>query len=36
MKLKKKFMKLRNNNFDIFENNENFIIYKIENLEKKT
>ena len=33
--MKKKIYELRNNNFDIFENNENFIIYKINSLIKK-
>jgi peptidyl-prolyl cis-trans isomerase D len=31
----KKIYSVRANNFDIFENNENYIIYKIENLEMK-
>ena len=31
----KKIYEVRNNSFDIFENKENFIIYEIENLEKK-
>ena len=33
--IEKKIYELRNNNFDIFENNENFIIYKINSLIKK-
>ena len=33
--IQKKIYEVRNNNFDIFENSENYIIYKIENLEKK-
>ena len=33
--IQKKIYELRNNNFDIFENNENFIIYKIENIQEK-
>ena len=33
--IEKKIFEVRNNNFDIFENNENFVIFKIENLEKK-
>ena len=33
--IQKKIYEVRNNSFDIFENKENFIIYKIENLEKK-
>jgi peptidyl-prolyl cis-trans isomerase D len=31
----KKIYSVRANNFDIFENNENYVIYKIENLEMK-
>ena len=31
----KKIYEVRNNNFDIFENNDNYVIYKIQNLEKK-
>jgi peptidyl-prolyl cis-trans isomerase D len=31
----KKIYSVRTNNFDIFENNENYVIYKIENLEMK-
>ena len=34
--IEKKIYEVRNNNFDIFESGENFVIYKIENLEKKT
>ena len=34
--IEKKIYEVRNNNFDIFEKGENFIIYKIENLEQKT
>ena len=33
--IEKKIYELRNNDFDIFENDENFIIYKINNLEQK-
>jgi peptidyl-prolyl cis-trans isomerase D len=33
--IRKKIYEVRNNNLDIFENNENFIIYTIENLIKK-
>ncbi len=33
--IKKKIYEVRNNKFDIFENNENFIIYKIENIQEK-
>ena len=33
--IEKKIFEVRNNNFDIFENNENFVIFKIENLKKK-
>ncbi len=33
--LKKKIYEVRNNNFDIFEDNENFVIYKIDNLKQK-
>ena len=33
--IEKKIYKIRNNNFDIIENNENFIIYIIENLKEK-
>ena len=33
--IEKKIYEVRNNDFDIIENNENFVIYKIENLEKK-
>ena len=33
--IEKKIYEVRSNNFDIFENNENFIIYKIDNLEKR-
>ena len=33
--IQKKIYEVRNNNLDIFENNENFIIYTIENLIKK-
>jgi len=33
--IEKKIYEVRTNNFDIFENNENFIIYKINNLEEK-
>ena len=33
--IEKKIYELRNNDFDIFENNENFIIYKIENFKEK-
>ena len=33
--IKKKIFEERNKNFDIFEKDENFIIFKIENLEKK-
>ncbi len=34
--VEKRIYEVRNIEYDIFENNENFIIYKIENLEKKT
>jgi len=34
-KIEKKIYELKDNNFDIFENEENFIIYKIENVEEK-
>ena len=34
-KILKKIYKLRSNNFDIFEDNENFIIYTVDNLIKK-
>jgi peptidyl-prolyl cis-trans isomerase D len=33
--IEKKIYEVRNNNFDIFENNQNFIIYIIDNLNKK-
>ena len=33
--IEKKIYEVRSNNFDIFENDENFIIYKIDNLEKR-
>jgi peptidyl-prolyl cis-trans isomerase D len=33
--IQKKIYEIRNNNFDIFEEGENYIIYKIESLEKK-
>ena len=33
--IEKKIYEARNNSFDIFENNENFIIYKIENVQEK-
>jgi len=33
--IENKIYEIRNNSYDIFENGENFIIYKIENLEKK-
>ena len=33
--IQKKIYEVRNDNFDIFEEGENYIIYKIENLEKK-
>ena len=33
--IEKKIYEVRNSNFDIFENNENFIIYKIDNLVEK-
>ena len=33
--IKKKIYEVRNNNFDIFESGENFVIYKIENVEEK-
>ena len=33
--IEKKIYKIRNNNFDIIENNENFIIYHIDNLKEK-
>ena len=33
--IEKKIYEVRNNKFDIFENNENFIIYKIDNLVEK-
>ena len=33
--IEKKIYEVRSNNFDIFENNENFIIYKIGNIEEK-
>ncbi|MDC1033612.1 SurA N-terminal domain-containing protein, partial [Candidatus Pelagibacter sp.] len=33
--IKKKIYEVRTNNFDIFESNENFIIYKINSLKKK-
>jgi len=34
-KIQKKIYELRNNNFDIFENDENFVIYKVDNIEEK-
>lgn len=34
-RIEKKIYELRNNNFDIFEIDENYVIYKIENLEKR-
>ena len=33
--IEKKIYEIRNNNFDIFENNENYIIFKINNIEEK-
>ena len=33
--IQKKIYEIRNNNFDIFENKENYVIYKIENVEQK-
>jgi len=33
--IEKRIYEARNNKFDIFENKENFIIYKVENLEKR-
>ena len=33
--IEKKIFNVRNNNFDIFESNENFIIYKIDSLKEK-
>ncbi len=33
--IEKKIYELRNNNFDIFENEENFILYKIEKIQEK-
>ena len=33
--IKKKIYEVRNNKFDIFENGENFILYKIENIQEK-
>ena len=33
--IQKKIYEVRNNNFDIFENKENYVIYKIENVEQK-
>ena len=33
--IEKKIYEVRSNNFDIFENNENFILYKIENIQEK-
>ena len=32
--IKKKIYEIRSNNFDIFENKENYVIYKIENIRK--
>ena len=34
-KIEKKIFEVRNNEFDIFENNENYVIYKIDNLVEK-
>ena len=34
--IEKKIFEQRNNNFDIFENDDNYILYKIENIKKKT
>ncbi len=33
--IEKKIYEIRSNNFDIFENKENYVIYKIENIKKK-
>jgi len=33
--IQKKIYEARNNNFDIFENKENYVIYKIDNIEQK-
>ncbi len=33
--IQKKIYEVRNNNFDIFENNDNYVIYEIENLEQR-
>ena len=33
--IEKKIYKVRNNDFDIFENGENYVIYRIDNLSKK-
>ena len=33
--IQKKIYEIRKNNFDIFENSENYVIYKIENVEQK-
>ena len=33
--IQKKIYEVRNNNFDIFENKDNYVIYKIENVEQK-
>ena len=33
--IEKKIYEVRNNNFDIFENNENFVLYKIVNIQEK-
>ena len=33
--IQKKIYEVRNNNFDIFENKDNYVIYKIENIEQK-
>ncbi len=35
MKLKKKIFELRNNKFDIFENENDYILYQIENIEQR-
>ena len=34
-KIQKKIYELRNNNFDIFENDENFVIYKVDDIEER-
>jgi hypothetical protein len=35
MKLKKKIFELRNNKFDLFEIDNNYILYNIKNIKKK-